>query len=291
MGSASVHFAVPRNLWHRLSPGSGQPHCAHTGTLWHRLRFRTPGVLLSGTRYCIDSCLEQALSDALRRTYSLQQRAAASHRVPLGLLMMSRQQITPEQLQLALETQRAKGYGRIGEWLETLGFVSETQVTAALARQWSCPVLRSNSIFARRGPQLPVTLLARFEMIPVDYVEVTSTLHLAFADGLDYSILYAIEQMIGCHTEPCMAAPSFVHSHLHALTAHRTDSEVVFERLSDMAEVCRIIRSYCLRVAASEIRLIYCAPYFWIRLERFSLSPLDLLLHAPRQPDPSGIQH
>jgi hypothetical protein len=205
--------------------------------------------------------------------------------------MLSRQQITPEQLHFALETQRAKGYGRIGEWLETLGFVSEPQVTAALARQWSCPVLRSSSVFKQRAPQLPLTLLARFRMIPVDYVEVTSTLHLAFADGLDYSILYAIEQMIGCHTEPCMAVPSFVHSQLQVLTAHRSDSEVAFERLSDMAEVCRIIRSYCLRLAASEIRLIYCAPYFWIRLLRFSLPPLDLLLRSPQQPEPSGLQH
>ena len=291
MASASLHFAAPRSFWRRFTTSSGQLHCTHTGTLWHRLRFRTPGVLLGGTRYCVDSCLEDALSDALRRTYSLPQRAAASHRVPLGLLMLSRQQITPEQLHFALETQRAKGYGRIGEWLETLGFVDETQVTAALARQWSCPILRLSSVLARRAPQLPVTLLARFLMIPVDYVEVTSTLHLAFADGLDYSILYAIEQMIGCHTAPCMAAPSFVHSHLQALTARRSDSEVVFECLSDTAEACRIIRSYCLRVAASEIRVFYCAPYFWIRLLRFSLPPLDLLLRSPQQADPLGLQH
>ncbi len=284
MGSASIHFAVPRKIWRRLTPGSALPHCAHTGTFWHRIRFRTPDVLLSGTRYCIDSCLEHALSDALRRMQALPPRAAASHRIPLGLLLLSRQHITPQQLQVALETQRAKGCGRIGEWLETLGFATELQVTSALARQWSCPLLRGNSSIARRAPQLPLTLLERFLMIPVDYVAATSTLHFAFADGLDYGVLYAIEQMTGCHTEPCMAVPSYVRSHLQALTAHRTDCEAVFEGVSDVAEACRIIRSYCLRVAASEIRISYCAPYFWVRLLQASHTPLDLLLCWPQGP-------
>ena len=47
-------------------------------------------------------------------------------------------------------------------------------------------------------------------MIPVDYVDSPATLHIAFGEGIDYGVLYAIEQMVGCHTESCMAVPSFV---------------------------------------------------------------------------------
>ncbi len=208
----------------------------------------------------------------------------AAHRIPLGLLLLSRQHLTVEQLQAALETQRRSGRGKIGEWLQALGFVDEQQVTAALARQWSCPVLRANTLVLRPRciPQIPLTLLERLTMIPVDYVVSTSTLHMAFGEGIDYSVLYAIEQMIKCRTEPCMAAPSFVRSKLQLLSGSRGKGEVVFERVNDGAEFSRIIRSYCARLTVSEIRLANCGPYLWVRLLRPPRSSMDLLMRLPQ---------
>jgi hypothetical protein len=199
-------------------------------------------------------------------------------------LLLSRQQLTVEQLRTALAAQKRAGRGRIGDWLLTLGFVSEQQVTAALARQWSCPILRADALnsallspAARRVPQIPVTLLESFTMVPVDYVDTTATLHIAFAGGIDYSALYGIEQMLGCHIEPCMAVPSFTRPLLQTLSAHRGETEVVFDHLADNAEFSRIIRSYCLRLFASEIRMAACGPYLWVRLLRPSRPPVDLL--------------
>jgi len=62
-----------------------------------------------------------------------------SHRVPLGLLLLSRQQMTAAQLRTALERQRASGEGRIGDWLRRWVLPSELQITAAVARQWRVP--------------------------------------------------------------------------------------------------------------------------------------------------------
>jgi hypothetical protein len=199
-------------------------------------------------------------------------------------LLLSRQQLTVEQLRAALAAQRNAGQGKIGEWLQMLGFATELQITAALARQWSCPVLRTSAVSpgASRSPQIPATLLQSFVAIPVDYVERTATLHLAFGEGIDYSVLYAIEHMVGCHTECCMAVPSFVRRNLQALSAHRGENEVVFDRVADDAELSRIIRSYCARLAASEIRLAACGPHLWVRLLRPSRPALDLLLRSPR---------
>ena len=254
----------------------------HTQSLWGRLRGKTGGVVIQGLRYCRDECLERALTDAVRRIRQTGPRAAAPHRVPLGLLLLSRQQITVEQLRAALAAQHVAGYGKIGEWLVNLGFVNEQQVTAALARQWSCPVLRSNSwkLTPSHIPQIPVTLLESFVMIPVDYVETTSTLHIAFGEGVDYSVLYAIEQMMGCHTESCMAVPSFVRKNLQSTSGHRGESEVVFDRVADAGEFSRIIHSYCVRLASPEIRLAGCGPFLWVRLLRPSRPPLDLLLRS-----------
>jgi hypothetical protein len=288
MGTTSLHLDAWSLAWHefwlKVAPPCGHADCLHTQTLWARLRGKPRGVVIQGLRYCREDCLERALTDALRRVRSPLSRATAPHRIPLGLLLLSRQQLTVEQLRTALATQRAAGRGKIGEWLLALGFVSEQQLTAALARQWSCPVLRPNSlnmsVATRRAPQIPVTLLEDFVMLPVDYVESTETLHIAFGEGIDYSVLYAIEQMVGCHTEVCMVAPSFVRERLQALSGHRGESEVVFDRVADGEEFSRIIRSYCIRLSAAEIRLAGCGPHLWVRLLRPSRPPLDLLLRS-----------
>ena len=119
-------------------------------------------------------------------------------------------------------------------------------------------------------------------MIPLDYVAATATLHLAFGEGIDYSVLYAVEQMLGCHTEFCLAVPSLVRQRLEALAGPRAESEVVFDRVADEAESSRIICSYAIRLSASEIRLAACGPHLWVRLLRPSHPPLDLLLRSLR---------
>ncbi len=117
-------------------------------------------------------------------------------------------------------------------------------------------------------------------MIPVNYVAATDTLHLAFGEGIEYSVLYAIEQMLECHTEFCLAVPSLVREQLDALAGPRAESEVVFDRVADSSEFSRIIRSYSLRLSAAEIRLAVCGPHLWARLLRPSHPPLDLLLRS-----------
>ena len=243
------------------------------------MRGQPHAIILQGERYCLDKCLERALIEALGRMHSFPKRSTA-HRIPLGLLLLSRQQLTAEQLRQALAAQSTAGRGKIGEWLQGMGFVSDVQVTAALARQWSCPVLHAHGLApdAGRIPQLPIALLESFGMMPVDYVSSTGTLLMAFSEGIDYSVLYAIEQMLGCHTEPCLVLPRVLRTNLAALSEHRPESEIVFDRVADEAECARIIRSYSVRVGASEIRMAACGSHFWVRLLCSDRAPLDLLL-------------
>jgi hypothetical protein len=332
MGTVSLHFDAWGLAWRdflkKMAPACGRLDCRHTQSVWRRYRRKSRGVVIQGLRYCPEECMERALADTVDRLGPVSKRAPAAHRIPLGLLLLSHQQLTADQLRAALAAQRTAGRGRIGEWLQVLGFASEQQVTAALARQWSCPVLRAESWHGgtslqptflnhdssdhasssegsvRRGsstaesskagsstagfskagpsraPQVPLTLLQSFFMIPVNYVAATETLHLAFGDGIDYSVLYAIEQMLGCHTEFCLAVPSLVRQQLDALAGPRAESEVTFERVADSFEFSRIIRSYSLRVSAAEIRLAACGPHLWVRLLRPSHPPLDLLLRS-----------
>jgi hypothetical protein len=237
-----------------------------------------------GSQYCMPQCLERALTEALgRQRTAVKRPLLAPHRIPLGLMLLSRQQLTVEQLRTALDAQLAAGGGRIGEWAQRLGFVTEQQVTAALARQWSCPVLRGDPMLmgSERAPEIPLPLLQSLHMAPINFVESTRTLHIAFGEGVDYKILYAIGQMFGCRTDPCLIAPSLLAEHLKKLVERRGQSEVVFERLADAGECARIIRSYATRVGASEIRMACCGEYIWVRLERPPQPAMDLVLRRP----------
>jgi hypothetical protein len=281
-----------RDFFGRLAPLCGYCDAVRARSGWRRMRRRSRGVRLQGARYCRAECLERALLAVLGQARAVQRRAAvAPHRIPLGLLLLSRQQLTAEQLRTALEAQRAASCApsdrrrKIGEWLQELGFATEQQVTAALARQWSCPVLRSGSAALGSGgspaifPAIPVPLLESFQMMPVGLAEATGTLLIAFSEGIDYTVLLAIEQMLGYRTEACLVCPSTLRKSLQALQ-QREASDVVFDRMEDARECAHIIGSYCANVKAEEIRMARCGEHLWIRLERPREEAVTLVLRT-----------
>jgi len=254
------------------------------------MRRRSQGIRLQGVWYCQTECLELALLEFFVRARAVPYHAAvASHRIPLGLLLLSRQQLTAVQLRAALAAQRAAGRGKIGVWLQELGFATEHQITAALARQWSCPILRTSpmAMGPSRFPPIPVLLLESFQMIPVELVEATGTLFIAFSEGIDYTILYAIEQMLGYHTEPCLVCPSTLRKSLRGLVRHHGPGDVIFDRVEDAGECAHIIGNYSAKVGAKEVRLARCGEHLWVRLERLRQETLNLVLRIP--PDTSVL--
>jgi hypothetical protein len=272
----------------------------HARSKWRRMQRRSRGVSMQGARYCRTECLELALLEVLTRARrGPNQATIAPHRVPLGLLLLSRRQLTAAQLRTALEAQRAAARGpgqntiqktmKIGAWLQALGFATEQQVTAALARQWSCPILRT--VPAAMGvsqlrpifPSIPAPLLESFQMMPVELVEATGTLLIAFSEGIDYTVLYAIEQMLGYRTEACLVCPSTLEKGLQALARHRGASDVVFERMKDARECAHTIGNYSAKVKAKEVRLALCGHHLWIRLERQPQEAVTMVLHTSPQ--------
>lgn len=238
---------------------------------------------MQGARYCQTECLELALTNLLARTRVAPRGKVVSHRIPLGLLLLSRQQLTADQLRTALEAQRAAGHGKLGGWLRQLGYANESQITAALARQWCCPVLLKSAGAMGAGlfPAIPVLLLESFQMMPVELVEASGILLVAFSERIDYTILYAIEQMLGCRTEACVVSPSTLQKSLQTLVPLRGSSDIVFERMDDPGECARIIGNYSAKLGAAEVRMVRCGEHLWIRLERLRKEAVNLVLRAP----------
>lgn len=255
---------------------------------WQRMHRRSSGVFLHGRRYCGTDCLRQALLDFIGQTRPSPRRAAlTSHRIPLGLLLLSRQQLSADQLRLALGAQRNAGGGKIGEWLVKLGFAAELDIAAALARQWGCPLLRSDAanLLVDHCPAIPLPLLESFQMIPVEPVEAKRSLLLAFSGGIDHTALYAIERMLGYHTEACLVTTSTLRQGLLALAGLRVSDDVVFDRVQD-SECAEIIGSYAARLAAREIRLARCGKHLWARFEREQGHPFNIVMTAPENSKP-----
>ena len=141
MASASVSDWNPslRGLLSRYRQNSGPDGCIHSRRFWRKWRRGTNSISLAGSLYCLDQCLERAILKQLRRL-PVATSHPTNHRIPLGLVLLSKKQITPEQLRTALDAQRSAGRGRIGEWLQELGFVNERQVTAS----FGAPVVMPN---------------------------------------------------------------------------------------------------------------------------------------------------
>jgi hypothetical protein len=192
----------------------------------------------------------------------------SAHRIPLGLLLLSRGWLTPGQLRSALGRQRRRG-GRLGDTVRSLGYVNEDQITAGLAMQWACPVLAFRSVVSERHlRRVPLRLQELHRMVPVHYSEQAGVLILAFSRGVDYSVTQALAGMLGCRIEPCLASETEVRRNLSSLRSLERSSEITFERVCDAGEKSSITQSYIQRWGAQRVRVTACGTSVWARLER-----------------------
>jgi hypothetical protein len=273
--------------------GSKRPECASvscpgTKPLWQRLLRRSAGIFLHGQFYCRPQCLETALMGQMSRLRAVSPAAQPAHRIPLGLLMVARGKLTHLEVRAALEAQRRAHYGSIGDWIEKLGFASEQDVTAALALQWGCPVASSfgHAIIDSHG-NIPLRILEAFQMVPFNYAASTNTLYLAFGARVDHAALYAIEKILDCRTQPCVAPSKRVARELEQLRLLARPNDVEFAT-RDLGEMARITSSYISRLSPEDVRLSRVGRFIWLRMKarRTSINLLFCLQPHSAQADP-----
>lgn len=267
------------------------PSCARTRTIWQWLIRRRAAISFQGKVYCSPKCLETELLGKISQLRTSAASARRPNRIPLGLLMVARGKITDLELRAALEAQRRARYGTIGDWIEKLGFASEQDVTTALALQWGCPVASSfGQIIVKPPGNVPFAVMEAFQMIPFDFARSTRTLYLAFGARVDHAALYAIEKILDCRTQPCVASARIVRKQLEHLRQFPRPSDVEFFT-RDLAEMARITSSYIGRLNPEDVRLSRVGSFIWLRMMA-GKSATNLLFcqdaHSPRRfaPDP-----
>jgi hypothetical protein len=197
--------------------------------------------------------------------------------------MLSRGLVDNEQLKKALKAQKDSGSGRVGEWLRHIGAVTEEQVTQILGVQWSIPVfpLSQSRRFLEYAHLVPYALLQVAEMVPVHHIPTSQHLYVAFIDRINYSALYAIEKILECHTEPCLALQSQVLLALKELRSRPRPVEILVDSVSDPGEMASAILAQSERLGSTDVRVSGFDGFIWARL----LSPggyIDILFQAQR---------
>src|ERR1700726_2968301 len=228
---------IARRLPQHSDRPCGLATCTRTYSLWQRIKQHrhSRGAFLQDIYYCQLQCLEIALKEQLSSLRGMAPSAQPANRIPLGLLMVARGKLTYVEVRAALEAQRRAHYGKIGEWIEKLGFASENEVTKALALQWGCPVATSFDPSANLfASGIPLPILEAFQMLPLNYVASSNTLYLAFGERVDHAALYAIEKILACRTQPCVAGRKSIACQLDSMRQLPHPSDVEFGPMSDL---------------------------------------------------------
>ena len=237
---------------------------------------------LHGRWYCGPECFELAAQDEfLRLRPALENGQKKTHRLPIGLLLLSRGKINDAQLKQALTMQREKGTGKIGKFLQEIQAVTEQDITKGLAAQWGCPVypLVGARDFIQYASLLPLTMLETGRMLPVRYLRLQQILYLAFVEGIDRTALYAVEQMLHLRTIPCIVSESEHHGAIEELRHVEELQTTVFESPFEPLEMARTTRSYAWQVGAKDVSMVRSGQFIWVRLQN-SQGSKDILFQS-----------
>ena len=75
---------------------------------------------------------------------------------------------------------------------------------------------------------IPLPILEAFQMLPLNYAASINTLYLAFGERVDHAALYAIEKILDCRTQPCVAGRKSIAQQLDFLRQLPRPSDVEF---------------------------------------------------------------
>lgn len=272
--------------------------CYHACTQksdWSRVFRGERGIDVEGQWVCSAACF-LGVAQELIANLSESRTPVVSTRthLPLGLVMVSRGEVSSGQLRAALEYQQKSRQGkRIGDVFKELGIADDNQIMRALAEQWSIPIFPLHDPEVLVIPErLPMQLLETYRTLPVHFAPAARVLLLGFVDTLHRSLLYAVEQMLGCRTEPCLVQPNFYRRQLELLRGNAENSEIVIDTSTTVIEAAQIALNYAQQLEAATARIVSCGQYLWIRLDpndfhlllRFPAATATLALSSEQNP-------
>lgn len=125
----------------------------------------------------------------------------------LGELLLERGAITKQQLEKALEEQKAKG-GLIGEVLVALGFLKEEDIAQALTAQYGFPYLPLTNY--EINPEIigliPRRVACQYLAMPID--KIGNNLTVAMSNPLNVQAIEDVELLCNCNVQVFVSTSS-----------------------------------------------------------------------------------
>jgi type IV pilus assembly protein PilB len=125
--------------------------------------------------------------------------------VRIGELLLKEKKISPQQLQEALNFQKAHG-GKLGFNLVKLGYVTEEEVTALLSKQYGVPAINLTQfeIDPHVIKLVPADTAQKYQIIPIN--RSGATLTIAMTDPTNVFAMDDIKFMTGYNVEPVVSS-------------------------------------------------------------------------------------
>ncbi len=129
--------------------------------------------------------------------------------VRIGELLLKEKRITPEQLQQALNAQKANG-GKLGHNLVKMGFVKDEEITALLSKQYGVPSINLTQFDIDPGviKLIPAETAQKYQIVPLS--RSGATLTIAMTDPTNVFAMDDIKFMTGYNVEPVVASETAV---------------------------------------------------------------------------------
>jgi type IV pilus assembly protein PilB len=125
--------------------------------------------------------------------------------VRIGELLLKEKRITPDQLQQALNHQKASG-GKLGFNLVKMGFVKDEEITALLSKQYGVPSINLTQFEIDTAviKLIPAETATKYQIIPLS--RAGATLTIAMTDPTNVFAMDDIKFMTGYNVEPVVAS-------------------------------------------------------------------------------------
>ncbi len=129
--------------------------------------------------------------------------------VRIGELLLKEKRITAEQLQEALNYQKASG-GKLGFNLVKLGFVRDDEITALLSKQYGVPSINLGQFEIDPSviKLVPAETVQKYQIVPLS--RAGATLTIAMTDPTNVFAMDDIKFMTGYNVEPVVASETAV---------------------------------------------------------------------------------
>ena len=129
--------------------------------------------------------------------------------VRIGELLLKEKRITADQLQQALNHQKASG-GKLGYNLVKMGFVKDEEITALLSKQYGVPSINLTQFEIDPAviKLIPADTAQKYQIVPLS--RAGATLTIAMTDPTNVFAMDDIKFMTGYNVEPVVASETAV---------------------------------------------------------------------------------